>query len=181
MDFAKTVKLGPNTYRIREAKLGDVATIAAHRERMFVEHSHVHAGNLAGMIAAFSAWLQRKLRDGRYVGWFAEFENRIVAGIGVFLVEWPPHPAHFGPLRGYVMNAFTEPVHRGRGIDEYLMRLATRRAQAERRDDAAHAVQSFAHLRQESLVTPGAAEISVEVGVSACRALAPTSSHRRSS
>jgi ribosomal protein S18 acetylase RimI-like enzyme len=49
----------------------------------------------------------------------------VVAGIGLMLIDWPPHPAH--PLqdqRGYVLNVFVEPDYRHRGLARELMRLA---------------------------------------------------------
>ena len=178
-DSTRTVTLGSRAYRIREVGVADVATIAAQRERMFVEHSRAYEGALAGMTAAFGAWLRRKLHEGKYIGWFAEFEHAIIGGVGVFLVEWPPHPAHFGPLRGYVMNAFTDPAHRGKGIDDYLMRLAARRARAAWPAEEGTA-RPYARWRLESLLTPGAAEAGVEVGPAAAEAFAPMSPRRRS-
>src|SRR5262249_44142840 len=60
MQTPKSIMIGTRSYRIRDAHPDDVATIASHRERMFVEHSLAHEGNLAGMTAAFMAWLRRK-------------------------------------------------------------------------------------------------------------------------
>ena len=129
MRIPTSITLKGRAYDIRAAGLGDAATIAAHRQRVFIEHGRGRDENLSAMADAFAVWLRRKLREGRYVGWLAEHDGVIVAGVGVLLVERPPHPAHFGPLRGYVMNAYTERMHRASGIDGCLLRLATARAQ----------------------------------------------------
>lgn len=156
MSTVRQVRFGTRAYRVRGVQAADIPVVAAHRERVFVEHAARDEGELTAMSAAFSAWLQRKLREGRYVGWLAETGGAIVAGIGVFLVEWPPHPAHFGPLRGYVMNAFTEPGHRGSGLDDYMMRLAAWHARSAAA--GANASVPFEALRHESLAFPGTPE-----------------------
>jgi ribosomal protein S18 acetylase RimI-like enzyme len=48
-----------------------------------------------------------------------------VAGIGLMLVDWPPHPAHpTQDRRGYVLNVYVEPTRRRRGLAQQLMALA---------------------------------------------------------
>lgn len=110
--------------RIRPVAPGDAAAICAQRERLFAE-----AGRPAEAIAAvrerFAHWLRERLADGRYFGFMAQVDGRVVGGAGQIELEWPPHPAH--PLddrRGYVLNVFVEPAHRGRGIAKKLMDAA---------------------------------------------------------
>ena len=48
-----------------------------------------------------------------------------MAGIGLMLIDWPPHPLHpEQSQRGYILNLFVEPEHRRRGLAVRLMRLA---------------------------------------------------------
>ncbi|MDR2961593.1 MAG: GNAT family N-acetyltransferase [Stenotrophomonas sp.] len=48
-----------------------------------------------------------------------------IAGIGLMLIDWPPHPAHpQQDRRGYVLNVYVEPPYRRRGIARRLMALA---------------------------------------------------------
>ena len=40
------------------------------------------------------------------------------------VIDWPPHPSHpYEDRRGYVLNVFVEPSHRGRGLAKMLMQL----------------------------------------------------------
>jgi GNAT superfamily N-acetyltransferase len=52
-------------------------------------------------------------------------DGRVVAGIGLMLIDWPPHPAHpQTDKRGYVLNVYVEPAFRKRGLAAQLMKLA---------------------------------------------------------
>ena len=150
-----SIKLKGREYSIRLAGITDAAVIALHRQSVFVEHGRGRDDNLAAMADAFTVWLRRKLRERRYLGWLAEYDGTVVAGVGVLLVEWPPHPAHFGPLRGYVMNAYTERAHRGTGLDDYLLQLAAERP----RPRAPAEPQPAAPSRHESLTFADAPEV----------------------
>lgn len=75
------------------------------------------------MAEPFAAWLEPRLADGRYFGFMAQTDNgEVVGGVGLMEIDWPPHPAHPEECRrGYVLNVFVEPSHRGRGIARALM------------------------------------------------------------
>lgn len=76
------------------------------------------------MTASFRVWIEPRLQDGRYFGYIAEEGDAAVAGIGLMLIDWPPHPSHpTEDKRGYVLNVFVEPQHRGRGLAKMLMGL----------------------------------------------------------
>ena len=80
---------------------------------------------LAPMFQPFADWLEPLLRAGTYFGWMTSSEGVEIGGLGMMVIDWPPHPLH--PLqasRGYILNVFVEPDHRGRGIAKALMDLA---------------------------------------------------------
>lgn len=114
--------LGPN----------DLELVCRHREEMFREAGRSH-DTLNEMREPFRSWLEPMLARAAYFGFVAELEGQPIGGIGLMVIEWPPHPAH--PLdarRGYVLNVFVEPEHRGRGVARALMaasdeEFATRR------------------------------------------------------
>jgi GNAT superfamily N-acetyltransferase len=100
--------------------------VCRHREEMF------RASNAPGrteqdlrtMTAAFRQWVAPRLQDGRYFGYIAEQEGAAAGGIGLMIIDWPPHPSHpQEDKRGYVLNVFVEPSHRGRGLARTLMQL----------------------------------------------------------
>jgi GNAT superfamily N-acetyltransferase len=104
----------------------DLDLVCRHREEMFRASNAPGRAedDLRAMTAAFRQWLEPRLKDGRYFGYIAEIEGAAVAGIGLMIIDWPPHPSHpQEDKRGYVLNVFVEPTHRGRGLARMLMQL----------------------------------------------------------
>jgi ribosomal protein S18 acetylase RimI-like enzyme len=74
------------------------------------------------MTLHFREWLAPRLADGSYFGFIVEDDGNPVAGIGLMLIDWPPHPSHPSQdKRGYVLNVFVEPDYRRRGLGKFLM------------------------------------------------------------
>lgn len=106
---------------IRPVRTGDLAAVCVHRRRMF-EEAGFAAATLDEMDGPFAAWLAPRLEDGRYFGFVAEDEGAVIAGIGLVLLDWPPHPLHPATMqRGYILNVFVEPAYHGRGLALELM------------------------------------------------------------
>lgn len=79
------------------------------------------------MTAHFRGWLAPRLADGSYFGYLVEEQCKPVAGIGLLVIDWPPHPSHpTQDKRGYVLNVFVEPTHRKKGIAGDLMKRSER-------------------------------------------------------
>src|SRR6185369_12946624 len=115
-------------HHIRPVTPSDLDCICRHRDAMFREAGR-DAGDLAAMAAPFRAWLEPRLADGRYFGFLAETvatdSPEIVGGVGLMVIDWPPHPAHpQDDRRGYVLNLYVEPIFRGRGVARSLMETA---------------------------------------------------------
>ena len=69
---------------------------------------------------------------GRYRGWLAETaEGRVIAGVGIAIYAWPGSPADPAPRRGWVINVYTEPEFRRRGIALRLMNTLVEWCRAE--------------------------------------------------
>lgn len=109
---------------IRPIGPADAVTVTRHRHRMFVDAGKPDDAKLYAMSEAFQAWLLPRIESGNYFGWFAEEGGQVVAGLGMMTLDWPPHPLHLEPLRGYILNVYTEPQWRGRGLAKRLTQLA---------------------------------------------------------
>jgi len=108
----------------RAVRPDDLDIICSQRLRMFEEDGR-DAEVLVRMNASFREWLRPRLADGRYFGFLIEDQGEPVAGIGLFLLDWPPHFLHPTETnRGYICNVFVEGRHRGRGISKAMMELA---------------------------------------------------------
>ncbi len=75
--------------------------------------------------------LEAALQDGSYRGWLVEVAGQVVAGGGVQLVPFPPSPTNPASHRAFVINIYTEPEFRRRGLARQIMEaiLAWCRAQ----------------------------------------------------
>lgn len=112
---------------IRPATLeeADLDTIVLHRRSMFRDMGYIDEAALDAMSAGFRGWLRRKMEAGEYLAWFALApDSSIAAGLGLWLMDWPPHMVAGGRWRGNIVNVYTEPVHRRRGLARGLMQLA---------------------------------------------------------
>ena len=116
----------------RPVTTGDLDLICRHRHEMFKASGRTDA-IVQPSTDAFRDWLKPRLDDESYFGWIAQLDRVDVAGLGMMVIDWPPHPAH--PLqarRGYILNVFVEPSCRGQGLARALMEMAME--EARRRD-----------------------------------------------
>ncbi len=107
--------------RIRVATIDDVAWLAACRRAMFADMGEADAAKLDAMAAAFEQWAREKMARSEYHAWVAEAEGRIVASAGLWLMEWSPMPHDLSNRRGRVMDVYTAPEYRRRGVARQLM------------------------------------------------------------
>ena len=110
---------------IRSGAASDAATIVTHRRAMFSEMGYRDDEALNKMCHAFEPWLVGKMKTGEYLAWFAvEADGSIAAGLGLWLMDWPPHMIGPGARRGNILNVYTEPHARRLGLARLLMETA---------------------------------------------------------
>jgi GNAT superfamily N-acetyltransferase len=109
---------------LRRATLADAPTITRHRHLMFADNNFATDAHLSAMDAAFHPWLLTHLAANTYIGLFLEEDGQILAGAGIFLMEFPPHWMHFEPRRAYLLNFYTSPEARGRGFAKQLVKAS---------------------------------------------------------
>jgi len=76
------------------------------------------------MVANFVEWVRPRLADGRYIGWLLEDDGAVVGGAGMWLMDFPPHWMDPEPVRAYLLNFYVDPVARGRGLAEMMLKAA---------------------------------------------------------
>lgn len=109
-------------YRVRPATPDDLETVLRHRRRMFEDMGHTDGAALEAMLRSSTPLLTRGLADGSYRGWLVEGpDGAVVAGGGVIVLEFQSHPIDPRPRRAWVVNMFTEPEHRRKGLARRLM------------------------------------------------------------
>ncbi len=116
---------------VRRATTADIPVVAHHRAAMFVDMGVLSASLAPTLRRATVARLGDMLPHGDYLGWLAhpaDAPATIVAGAGVQVRRVLPFPTTLGGgaavaegRQAIVLNVYTEPAWRGRGLAGLLM------------------------------------------------------------
>ena len=108
---------------IRMATVDDAPIVVHHRRAMFFDMGYTDPAALGAMDASFLPYVSQSLVDETYRGWLAHTsDGRVVAGSGLIVHAWPSRPVvPAQSRRAYVLNVYTEPDYRGRGIARRIM------------------------------------------------------------
>jgi GNAT superfamily N-acetyltransferase len=109
-------------FRIREAGIKDLRHILHHRRAMFEEMGFRDGSVLDRVDKASEHYFSEALRSGTYKGWLAEAEGeQIVGGGGIVVAAWPGYPGENRAQRAWILNMYTEPGARRRGVAKRLL------------------------------------------------------------
>lgn len=111
-------------FDIRLAVPEDAELIATQRKKMFLDAGQPDDQRMADMYEAFVPWVHGKLAEDRYIGWIASEDGVVAGGAGLWLMEFPPHFLQVAPVRAYLLNFYTAPEFRGRGLAKMLLKEA---------------------------------------------------------
>jgi GNAT superfamily N-acetyltransferase len=112
----------PAEITIREAMPSESAIILHHRRSMFRDMGEGTVEELDRMVEVASPWLKRALADGSYRHWLAvDASGRVAGGGGVLVSAWPANPKDPCIERAVILNMFTEPEFRRRGVAQQIM------------------------------------------------------------
>lgn len=122
----------PDSFNIRIATAADIDVIARHRTAMWAEMGVAPPDVHAALTAAGAGAIAPLLQAGDYVGWVATpaaSHREVVASAGVHFRRVLPFPVRRGDGRvdvdpgrfPTVVNVYTEPSHRLRGLARMLM------------------------------------------------------------
>jgi GNAT superfamily N-acetyltransferase len=115
---------------------------------MFLDMGKYDPQKLQAMTHAYRPWLESKMAAGGYWGWLAmAVDGSVAAGLGLWLMDWPPHVIGTGLRRGNVINVYTEAPHRRRGPARLLLNTALEWCRTNRADVVTlHASKEGRHL-----------------------------------
>ena len=109
-------------FKIREAEPSESAIILHHRRSMFRDMGEGTVEELDRMVEVATPWLARALADGSYRHWLAlDGLGRVAGGGGVLLSPWPANPYETCTERAVILNVYTEPEFRRRGVARQVM------------------------------------------------------------
>ncbi len=117
---------------IRLATVADIPVVNALRTEMLNElRAHRGSSDPAQDLEASNAeYLARAIPSGQYAGWLAEEDGEPVGIAGCFYFERPPMERPGAVLEGRIVNVYTRPAWRGRGVGSALTRAAIEHARA---------------------------------------------------
>ena len=107
---------------IRQATYDDVAALTDLRVAFFEDIGDItdekHAE--AFWVAPYRS-LSEALPQGKFLSWVAEEDGQIVGTSGLIFFEQAPTPTNLLGTEGYILNIYTIPQWRGRGIARTLL------------------------------------------------------------
>jgi GNAT superfamily N-acetyltransferase len=108
-------------YNTRPATSDDRAVLVAHRELMFREMGW--QCDYAEMAIHYGRWVVDAIAAGTYFGIVAtpSDDETVVSSGGIIVVPWSPGPMTMDARLAWIVNVYTEPAHRQRGLARRLM------------------------------------------------------------
>jgi GNAT superfamily N-acetyltransferase len=149
------------SYRL--ATSDDVRTLVSLRATFLAEVSGADAADpllLESLLRFFSTSVPK----GDFVGYFATVESRIVATGGLVFHNYPPSPKNIQGRPAYIMNMYTLPGWRGRGIGSEILRRLIDVARRQCRWVQLHAVSKARPIYAKAGFTPMDNEMRLDLG-----------------
>jgi len=116
---------------IREATLADIPEILRQRRGMYIDMNYKDNASLEAMVKCTAPYLEKAIADGSFRAWLACKEDRPVAGGAVVISPWPAHPYDLECRRATILNIYTDPAYRRRGLARALMQTMIDRCRRE--------------------------------------------------
>lgn len=107
---------------IRAATVADIPTLLRHRPMMWWDLGRHDEAALQLMAVAASEYFSTAVADGSYRGFLAETaDGEVTGGAGIAISPWPGVFRQREPRKVTVLNVYTEPTHRRRGVARAVM------------------------------------------------------------
>ncbi len=106
---------------IRKATATDIPEILRQRVHMYEDMHYTDASLLAEMARLAATYLEESIHNGTFHAWLACDQDRPIAGGAVIISPWPAHPYDLECRRATILNVYTDPEYRRRGIARQLM------------------------------------------------------------
>jgi GNAT superfamily N-acetyltransferase len=107
--------------QIRPASPSDIPEILRQRRAMYEDMHYNDSGALDAMVKLSGDYLKKAIAEGSFRVWLAFESGLAVAGGAVIVSPWPAHPYDLECRRATILNVYTDPAYRGRGLARLLM------------------------------------------------------------
>jgi GNAT superfamily N-acetyltransferase len=106
---------------VREASPGDIPEILRQRCGMYSDMGTKNPDALSAMAKLSAEYLSRAMADGSFRAWLACDGDRVVSGGAVIITPWMAHPYDLECRRATILNVYTDPEYRLRGLARKIM------------------------------------------------------------
>lgn len=107
---------------IRGATLADIPEVLRQRRAMYQDMGHRDEAKLDGMIASSTKYLHEAMPVGSFRAWLAQISTGEIAGGGAVIVSpWLSRPHSLQCRQASILNVFTYPAYRRRGVARSVM------------------------------------------------------------
>lgn len=109
-------------FHIRTATIDDLGDLTDLRVEFFNQLGELSGEEHARIFReATSTYLSRAIPEGNFLAWVAEAGGQIVGTSGLILFEQAPIPPNLTGVEGYILNMYTLPDWRNKGIAKSLL------------------------------------------------------------
>ncbi|MER2112261.1 MAG: GNAT family N-acetyltransferase [Solibacillus isronensis] len=102
----------------RLATTDDMELLIDFRKRLLVEEGQTVSSNIDEQLRSF---FEKQLNSDQFVQWIIEEEKGAIATGGIQFISFPPSYSNPTGIRGYILNMYTAPESRGRGLAKQLV------------------------------------------------------------
>ena len=113
----------------RLATTDDMELLMDLRKRLLMEEGQTVSSNIDEQLRSF---FEKQLNADQFVQWIIEEEKSAIATGGIQFISFPPSYSNPTGIRGYILNMYTTPESRGRGLAKQLVERLL--AEAQERD-----------------------------------------------
>ncbi|MBN1122694.1 MAG: GNAT family N-acetyltransferase [Anaerolineae bacterium] len=115
---------------IRPATTTDIDTLTRMRVDFMREMKSMGGFDEDVFVEATRRYFEEKLPTGEYAAWLAEADGEIVGTSGAVFWQRPPTPKNMTGCDAYILNVYTLPAWRRKGIGKRLMEAVLDAAKA---------------------------------------------------
>ncbi len=112
---------------IRRATLQDAEILTQQRRAIAAATGTTDVCILDTIASNFSSWVREKLARDEYLGWLAVDgsgdDEYVIAGAGLWLMDWPLSARNLSGKNPYIMNVYTHPAYRRLGLGRELVAI----------------------------------------------------------
>jgi ribosomal protein S18 acetylase RimI-like enzyme len=109
-------------FEIRKATVQDIEEIIRLRLELFKELGEVQSEQEEALVTtATKKYLEESLSNNEFISFLALSNNNVISVSGMVLFKRPPYLDNLKGLEAYILNMYTIPQYRGKGLARKLL------------------------------------------------------------